>query len=94
MRKNPFTTTTSLLLVVAGFLLPFWPLCLLGLMLLAVAGRYIVAVVVGLFLDIAFGVPTGVLHLLYVPFTLLALFISLLRYLFSDYFRDEASDTL
>ncbi len=94
MHKNPLIVTVSLLLVIAGFFVPLWPLSVLGLLLLALTGHYVVAVVIGLLLDIAFGAPTGVLHFLYVPFTLLSLGISLLRYIFSDYFRDEGRDTL
>jgi hypothetical protein len=94
MRKNPALIAVSLLLVASAFLLPLWPLGLLGLLLLAVTGRYVVAVIVGLLLDVTYGVPTGMLHVLYVPFTLLALLVSILRYTLSGYFRDEGRDTL
>ncbi len=80
-------------LVAAGFVL-MWPLSALGLLLLGITGRYAAAIAAGLLLDVAFGVPTGVLHTVYVPFTLLALTLSLLRYYFGGYFREDGRDTL
>lgn len=69
----------SFAIAAAGFLLPLWPLCVAGVLLSALSGRYAFAVVMALLLDIGSGIPTGVLHYLYVPFTALAVAASLAR---------------
>jgi hypothetical protein len=84
----------SFILMALGFLLPFWPLGLLGILLAAASGRYIAAIAMGLLLDVAFGAPVGRWSFLYVPFTLFAAATSALRYYLSSYFRDDAKDTL
>ena len=89
-----WTLAVSFILVALGFLLPFWPLSLLGILLAAASGRYIAAVLMGLLLDVAFGAPVGHWGFLYVPFTLFAAAMSLLRYFLSSYFRDDVADTL
>lgn len=65
--------TISLMLVVAGFLVPLWPLCMAGVLLAALTGRPFFAVALSLSLDLLWGVPTGILEYLYFPFTLLVL---------------------
>ena len=61
-------------LVVAGILLPLWPLCALGVVLAALSGRWLLSLSLGLFLDVLWGVPpSGILHPLMAPVTLLAL---------------------
>ena len=63
----------SFALAGAGFLLPFWPLSALGIALAAFTGRPILAIALGLLLDIAYGAPVGRWYVLYIPFTLTAL---------------------
>jgi hypothetical protein len=65
--------TFSILLVIVGFLLPLWELQVVGIILAGISGRYLVAFLLGLVVDIAYGPPTGVLHATFFPFTLLAL---------------------
>lgn len=77
-----------------GFLLPFWPLSVLGILLAAASGRYVAAIAIGLLLDVAYGAPVGHWRPLYVPFTLLALVTSILRYYLSSYFREKQTDVL
>lgn len=76
----------GLVLAAGGFLLPFWPLSVLGVVLLALWGRWFVALVVGLLLDLAWGAPVGLAHFLYVPFTELAVVAALARLVGSEYF--------
>jgi len=83
-----------LLLLAAGFVLPYWPLGLLGLLVAAAAGQYLAAVAVGLLLDVLYGVPVGQWHFLHVPFTLLALLLCVLHYFLSAYFREAGSNRL
>lgn len=93
--KKSWIYSFSFVLAGAGFLLPFWPLSVAGILLAALAGRWIFAVCVGLLLDVAWGMPTGVLHYLLLPFTFLALLAALGRYLFAGYFLDRGgTDTL
>lgn len=79
----------------AGFLLPFWPLCVVGVLIAALSGRWIFAILTGLLLDLAWGAPQGLLHFVYVPFTLVGVGAALVRYFLSGYFLDRSpSDTL
>lgn len=85
----------SFIIAAAGFLLPFWPLCVIGVLIAALSGRYLFAVAMALLLDIGSGVPTGMLHFLYAPFTVLAAVGSLLRLFGERYFLDKTpADTL
>ncbi|MDB5225353.1 MAG: hypothetical protein JWL87_305 [Candidatus Adlerbacteria bacterium] len=72
-----------------GFLLPFWPLCVVGVLIAALSGRYIFAVVVALLIDLGLGMPTGVLHYLVLPFTVLAVIAALARIFGAAYFLDK-----
>lgn len=73
----------------AGFLVPFWPLSVAGVAIAALSGRWVFAIIVGLLLDIAWGAPTGTMHLLFFPFTLLALICALLRIFGGRYLLDK-----
>jgi hypothetical protein len=75
-------------------LFPFWPLSVLGIALAAFSGRWVLAVALGLLLDIAYGAPIGRWHVLYVPFTLAALACVLGHYFFTHYMRKNYPDTL
>lgn len=86
---------SSFVVAAAGFLIPFWPLSLVGIAIAALCGRYIFAVIVALLLDVAWGVPVGILHYLYFPFTIFAIVISLVYRVSAQYFLDRSSpDTL
>jgi hypothetical protein len=79
----------------AGFLLPFWPLSVLGVLIAALSGRYFFAVLMALLLDIGSGIPTGALKFLFLPFTALAVVASLARLVGAKYFLDKTPpDTL
>jgi hypothetical protein len=85
----------SFAIAAVGFLVPFWPLCILGILLAGLSGRYIFALAMAVLLDLGSGVPTGLLHYLFVPFTVLAILASLLRLYASAYFLDKTPpDTL
>ncbi|HUD02519.1 MAG TPA: hypothetical protein VMR46_00660 [Candidatus Paceibacterota bacterium] len=84
----------SFALAAAGFLLPFWPLSVLGIALAAFTGRWMLAIVFGLLLDIAYGAPVGRWQVLYIPFTLTALVCVLGRAIASRYMRKKYQDTL
>lgn len=78
-----------------GFLVPFWPLSVAGILIAALSGRYIFALMVALLLDLASGVPTGFLHYLYAPFTILAALAGALRLFGGAYVLDKTPpDTL
>jgi hypothetical protein len=88
MKKTPWIIVTSFILSAAGFLMPFWPLSVAGVLLSALTGRIFFALFLGLLLDIAWGPPPGYFHILYLPFVLLSLVGSLVymfagRYLLS-----------
>jgi hypothetical protein len=84
----------SLMLAAAGLLLPFWPLSFLGMLLAALLGRWILAIILGLVLDSIYGAPIGSLHVLYFPFTLAALVAVVLRYYVSAFILPGRKDTL
>ncbi len=84
----------SFALAAAGFLLPLWPLTLLGIALAALSGRWLSAIIIGLLLDIAYGAPAGRWHFLYFPFTIFALAAALARYYLAAYIRKSSRNTL
>jgi hypothetical protein len=85
----------SFAIAAVGFLLPFWPLCVVGVVLAALSGRYIFAIVMALLLDVGSGMPTGLWRYVYIPFTILAVIASLLRAYGAAYFLDKTPlDTL
>ena len=78
----------------AGFLLPFWPLSVAGILLASLSGRWTFAIAIGLLFDIAYGAPMGNMKYLYFPFTAVALLgilarIFSLRYLFNKNIQEK-----
>ncbi len=69
--------------------MPLWPLSVVGVVLAALSGRWIFAVIVGLMLDLAWGAPTGMYRYLFFPFTIVALVGFIVRYWGSRYFLDK-----
>jgi len=85
----------SFVIVSVGFFVPLWPLVIVGILIAALSGRWMFATFMGLLIDVAWGPPSGVLHLVYVPFTLVALGAALLSMLLGGYFLDRTPpDTL
>lgn len=72
-----------------GFLVPWWPLSVAGLALMALWGGWFAAVLTGLLLDLAWGAPVGLSHFLYFPFALCAVLFSLVRIAAVKYFIDR-----
>lgn len=87
--SNRWILAAFIALACAGFLVPFWPLSALAVALLALWGRWFIAIVVGLLLDLAWGAPLGIAHFLYFPFTLLAALLALARLFGAKYFIDR-----
>jgi hypothetical protein len=85
MSASRWVTLFLMLVAALGFLLPLWPLCVLGVALLSLWGRWFVALVVGLLLDLAWGAPVGLAHFLYFPFTATAVVAALARFVGSRY---------
>jgi hypothetical protein len=79
----------SFAIAAIGFLLPFWPLSVLGVLIAALSGRYFFAVAMALMLDIGSGFATGLWHYVFVPFTILAVAASLARILGGKYVLDK-----
>ena len=79
----------TFLLASAGFLYPFWPLSVAGVLLASLSGRFMFGILIGLILDLAWGAPTGTLHYLFFPFTIVALLGLIARYSGSYYFLDK-----
>jgi len=94
-RSSQLIYALSFVIAASGFFLPFWPLCIAGILIAALSGRWIFAIFTGLLIDLAWGVPQGMLHYVYVPFMLVAIVAALVRYFFAGYFLDRSpSDTL
>ncbi|HVV39135.1 MAG TPA: hypothetical protein VHD31_02300 [Candidatus Paceibacterota bacterium] len=95
MNTGRLILAISFALAAGGFLLPFWPMEVVGILLAALTGHWIFAIALGLLLDVAYGVPTGFFHMLFFPFTLLALASVALRRFGLRYFIDASpQDTL
>jgi len=94
-RSSQLIYALSFVIAASGFFLPFWPLCIVGILIAALSGRWVFAILTGLLIDLAWGAPQGVLALVYVPFTLVGVAAALLRHFFAGYFLDRSpSDTL
>ena len=93
--KSRYIYAITFAIAATGFLLPFWPLSVAGVLIAALSGRYAFALMVGLLLDLGAGIPTGLLHYLFAPFTVLAAAASVVRLLGGAYFLDKTPpDTL
>jgi hypothetical protein len=71
-------TALGVLCVAAGFIVPLWPLSAAGLVLLALSGHQAWAIILGLFLDLAWGAPPWA-PWMPLPFMLLAALAALGR---------------
>lgn len=80
--------------VAAGFLIGFWPVSVAGVLLAAVLGRWVSALILGLLLDVVYGVPQGFLHIIYFPVTLFALLAVVARSLVAGRIRIVDRNTL
>jgi hypothetical protein len=85
MKMNSVAFGVSILLVTAGFFIPFWPLCVVGVLLLGATSHRILALMTGVLLDLAYGVPTGIFHIILFPFTILAIIAMLFPVLSKQY---------
>ena len=93
--KQKWIFIAAFLLAAGGFLVPFWPLEILGILVGSWAGSGLIAVALGLLLDLAYGTPTGITHYLFFPFTLLATVALLARYIGARFlFERSRHDTL
>lgn len=81
----------SFVLAATGFLMPMWPLSVLGVLICALSGRFIFAFVMGLIIDIAWGAPTGTAQYLYFPFAAVALAAIVARHFGARYVFDRSA---
>lgn len=94
MIRSRILLWVSVLAGVGSVVIPFWPLSLLAIVS-AVFGRYIVvALMLGVFFDVLYGVPSGFVSFLYIPFTLFALSSVIVRYVISSVLRKPLTDRL
>jgi hypothetical protein len=95
-RKKSYVLLAYVFVLAAGgFIASFWPLEALGVLIAALLGYPVYAVGVGILLDLAYGAPTGHLHPLLFPMTVLALLGLIARHWGKRYFFDaSAQDTL
>ncbi|MBC7836178.1 hypothetical protein H7X87_00150, partial [Acetobacteraceae bacterium] len=76
------------------FIFSFWPFAALAVVLLALSGNLIFCVVLGITLDLVYGVPVGIFHIVLFPFTLLSLISIFSRLFMKRYMLSEASERL
>ncbi len=85
----------SFAIAATGFLVPLWPLCVVGILIAALSGRYFFALLMGVLIDLGFGPPAGWLYYIYMPFTALAAACALARFVGASQFLDKTPpDTL
>jgi hypothetical protein len=87
--QSRYIYAISFAIAAVGFLLPFWPLCVVGVLIAALSGRYVFAVIMALLLDVGSGMSTGLWRYVYIPFTILAVIASLVRAYGAAYFLDK-----
>jgi hypothetical protein len=83
-----------LLCAVGALLLGWWPLVALVIIVSALDGHWSVAIFLGLFFDLLYGPPVGLLHNVLLPFTFLAILCLLARVGFMKLLRRESPRTL
>ncbi|HVV15408.1 MAG TPA: hypothetical protein VHD55_03355 [Candidatus Paceibacterota bacterium] len=89
-KQSYFFFAFAFALAAGGFLASFWPLEVLGMLLAGVAGHPVYAIGLGILLDLAYGAPTGHLHMLLFPMTALAILAVLGRRYGGKYFFDAS----
>ncbi len=94
MHGSRWILIVSFLLAAVGFLLPLWPLSVLGIALAALSGHWLFALTLGLLIDIGFGAPRGSLHYFVLPFTLSAAVFGLARYWGTAFMRRSPGEKL
>lgn len=75
--RNNLLLIGALFFLSVGFFASWWVLSLVGLVMVLYAGRPLLGVLIGVVLDLIYGVPVGWLHFLYIPFTLCACALTL-----------------
>ena len=70
--SEPFIIILSLACMALGLAFSFWPLIPIGIALFVLYGHTALGIASGLFFDIAFGAPQGLLSLIHFPFLLFA----------------------
>jgi hypothetical protein len=73
------TLALAALLFVSGLWFGWWLLLVAGVMVLALSGNFIWALLLSLLLDLYFGTPVGALHMLALPITFITLVASVCR---------------
>ncbi|MCX6820203.1 MAG: hypothetical protein NT019_02920 [Candidatus Adlerbacteria bacterium] len=86
-RDSKLVSAAAVLFVLLAFLFSWWPFALVGVVLAALCGRAVTAVVLALVLDCAYGVPSGYVHVIFFPFTFLALCIVSARAVLARHMR-------
>ncbi len=80
--------------VAASFLFSWWPLAAIGIIFAVIVGRWPLAIILGLMLDIIYGAPLGMMHILVFPFTIFAILGALVRTFLASYLRKGSPVTL
>ena len=95
MKKSIIGTyTLALICLVCSIVIPFWPLGVCSIFILALAEHWFLALMFGVLLDMVYGVPPGWSVFLSTPFTLLAVVLGLLPWLTARYVRKDMMSTL
>lgn len=89
---NP--SSYAVLFIFFGLFISYWPLALCGVLALIFFGRWFAAMGCGLLLDVAYGPPVGIMHLLLLPFTFCALFLVLIRIVIFPYLRPRSHERI
>jgi hypothetical protein len=95
MKKNSWIIALIFVVTAGSFLIEFWPLAAAGVIAMGFVGRGLLALPLGLLLDLAYGAPAGPVAYVFFPFTIAALLVVIVRYWSVRYFFDRTSrDTL
>lgn len=91
MNSTRWTLALIFLVTAGSFLLGFWPLAAVGVAAMGFVGKGYTAVLLGLLLDLAYGAPVSSAGYLFFPFTILGLFVVVVRYWGLRYFINRDS---
>ena len=91
MNANRWLIALIFVVTSGSFLLELWPLAAAGVVAMGFVGRGLLALPLGLLLDLAYGAPVGPAAYLFFPFTVAALATVIVRYSTRRYFIKRTS---
>lgn len=89
-----FTLLLVLVLCCFGLLVPFWGCYAVALALLIFEGYVVLSITLAVGVDLLFGPPVGIFHIVFAPFTCMTILALSIRFFFVLNLRDRSTMAL